>query len=1086
MRIFLALIISFSAIYGSAQQYHFKTYSLEEGLSRSGVYSILQDKSGFLWIGTEGGGVCKFNGIGFTNYSRKHGLASENVRVIFEDDRGVLWFGTSKGLSYCNGKNITSITTDDGLADDYIRSITQDNEGNIWVGTNTGISIIDPDEKGISGKLKINFTLPNKKIRSLLAQDDIVWIGTDQGLCKYQNQEIEVISSQDGLSNNLILTMFIDRKNALWVGTQSGLNKIANDTIQTWNEEDGIINNRVRSIAEDNHGNLWIGTSDGMSVYDGTEFLNMTQFNGMSNDRIRCVTTDSFGNIWIGTFFGGIMRFNHDNFISYTTAEGLVSNQILSINEDEKGDIIVGTYDGVSKLKMHNNKVIKAKVVGLEDGLKSKTVRCVFKDELNNYWYGTDRGVTIIGPTGTYQLNRDNGLDENQITAIKKFNNNYWVGTTKGIAKVQMINENLAFEVEFFDKDDGLSGDEVSAIVQDKAGDVWVTFSDGQISIFENDRLVNPVLSEAVSEILTMGIDSLGRIWLGTNGNGIYYGNYNKNTREVELTNITTADKLVSNSIYSLLLLNGQVWAGHENGLDLITWKADSSFEVKTFGPESGFFGMQNNQNSSFKDAHGNLWFGTVNGLYALKAEEINHFSSGTKSVNYITTVKVNGNNEDWSKSEWSSGVKGNYNIPKDLTLPHNQNNISFDFIGMNFISPKNVKYRWKLVGFDQNWCLPTSKNYASYTNLDPGTYSFMLQTSDEHGIIVEETVQYDFKIEKPFWLQIWFIILAAIVGTIIVLAVMRLRTRKLIKKNAVLENIIFDRTKEIRHQAEELTLKNKEVTDSILYSKRIQGSILPGKEKMDKYLGKHFIFYKPKDIVSGDFYWIDCALNNKNRIFFAAADCTGHGVPGAMVSLICTRALNASLRENLLNNTNEILDSTNKIVVDAFTDYESGEIIKDGMDISLCCLDYSDENAIQFQFSGAQNPVWIVRAEEEPNLVIDGSKIAPNISLNGMKLFELKGSKQPVGYFEDAKPFEIETAELSKGDRLYLFTDGFADQFGGEKGKKFKYKTLKELILKVQDSSIEDQRELLKIAFYDWKQDIEQVDDICLMGVEV
>ena len=176
MRILFALIILFSAFYGNAQQYHFKTYSLEEGLSRSGVYSILQDKSGFLWVGTEGGGVCKFNGIGFTNYSRKHGLAAENVRVIFEDDRGVLWFGTSKGLSYYNGKKITSITQEDGLADDYIRSITQDSEGNIWVGTNKGISIIEPDEKGICGKLKINFTLPNKRIRSLLAQDEIVWI----------------------------------------------------------------------------------------------------------------------------------------------------------------------------------------------------------------------------------------------------------------------------------------------------------------------------------------------------------------------------------------------------------------------------------------------------------------------------------------------------------------------------------------------------------------------------------------------------------------------------------------------------------------------------------------------------------------------------------------------------------------------------------------------------------------------------------------------------------------------------------------------------------------------------------------------
>jgi ligand-binding sensor domain-containing protein/serine phosphatase RsbU (regulator of sigma subunit) len=1087
MRRIIALLLLLSATYGSAQQFHFKEYSLEAGLSRSGVYYILQDNAGFLWIGTEGGGVCKFDGIKFTNYSRRHGLAAENVRVIFQDDRNIIWFGTSNGLSYFNGRGIQSLTVEDGLADNYIRSITQDHEGNLWVGTNKGISIIDPDEKGISGKLKINFTLPHMKIRSLLAQDDVVWIGTDQGLCKYQNHEIEVFTTEEGLSNNLILNMFVDSKENLWIGTQNGINKYYKDTLSYWGLEDGLINKRVRSITEDNRGNIWAGTSDGISIFDGTKFLNLNEENGLSNDRIRCLTNDSFGNIWVGTFFGGIMRFNHQNFVAYTPAEGLISNQILSINEDEKGDIIVGTYDGVSKMKIKDGKLQGSKSVNLENGLQSNSVRTVYKDKNANYWYGTDQGITIIGPSGITQIDQEDGLVNSEITVIKNFQDRYWVGTGKGLAIIEETTNYKDFDIKFLDRNDGIAGKEVSSIMEDDQGEVWIGFSDGQVSIFEDDRLVNPVLDESVSEVLTMAIDSSGQIWLGTNGNGIFYGKYSKKTHKINLKNITINENLMSNTIYSLLMSDGQIWAGHENGLDLISWNDDSTYLVKSFGPETGFFGLQNNQNASFKDSEGNLWFGTVNGLFSLKGDEVKHFSDGSPSVNYITSVKIKGEKIDWSESEWSEGNIGQFNLPDNLTLPYDQNNISFDFIGLNFISPKNVRYRWRLDGFSETWCAPTRNTYASYTNLEAGEYSFLLQSSDEHGVIIDKTKRFDFKIEKPFWLQWWFIITAGVVGFFLILGIMRLRTRNLIKQRNALEDIIADRTKEIQHQADELTVKNKEVTDSIQYSRRIQGSILPGKKQLDGLFESYFIFYKPKDIVSGDFYWVDRNVNNKKQIFFAAADCTGHGVPGAMVSLIGTRALTTSVRENLLSNTNEILDSTNEIVVDAFTDAISGEIIKDGMDISLCSLDYSnEEECVPFQFSGAQNPAWIVRKESLPNLMVDGIELEPNMNMNGLNLFELKGSKQPIGYFEASKPFDVHKSDLQKEDVIYLFTDGFADQFGGEKGKKFKYKTLKQLILNSQGIPVSEQKGIFHDAFYDWKRDMEQVDDICLMGIEV
>ncbi len=251
MRKLITILLVFVGMNAFTQQFHFKQYSLEEGLSRSGVYDILQDRNGFLWVATEGGGLCKFDGKTFQTYTRFNGLASEKIRIIFQDKSGVIWLGTTNGLTYFNGEDFVSLTESDGIANNYIRSIAQDHEGNIWVGSNEGISIIDSDEKGVSHKLKLNFSLPHKKVRSLQTQGNIMWIGTDAGLCKYDDGKITEFNSSNGLSNDIILTLFVDSNNELWVGTENGLNKINNDTIQHWSNENGLINNRVRSIAED-------------------------------------------------------------------------------------------------------------------------------------------------------------------------------------------------------------------------------------------------------------------------------------------------------------------------------------------------------------------------------------------------------------------------------------------------------------------------------------------------------------------------------------------------------------------------------------------------------------------------------------------------------------------------------------------------------------------------------------------------------------------------------------------------------------------------------------------------------------------
>ena len=255
------------------------------------------------------------------------------------------------------------------------------------------------------------------------------------------------------------------------------------------------------------------------------------------------------------------------------------------------------------------------------------------------------------------------------------------------------------------------------------------------------------------------------------------------------------------------------------------------------------------------------------------------------------------------------------------------------------------------------------------------------------------------------------------------------------------------------------LAEKNKEITDSITYAKRIQNAILPSDTTVKEYLPNNFVLYLPKDIIAGDFYWLE---HKDDNILFAAADCTGHGVPGAMVSVVCNNALNRTVREYGLTNPAEILNKTREIVVQEFE--KSDDDVKDGMDISLCCLELSGSYAT-LQWAGANNPLWIIR---------EG------------KLIETKPNKQPIGKTDNPLSFTTHEIQLQKGDTIYVFTDGFADQFGGEKGKKFMYKPFKELLLSIQDKTMDEQKIVLEQHFEEWKGSLEQVDDVCVIGVRV
>ena len=248
---------------------------------------------------------------------------------------------------------------------------------------------------------------------------------------------------------------------------------------------------------------------------------------------------------------------------------------------------------------------------------------------------------------------------------------------------------------------------------------------------------------------------------------------------------------------------------------------------------------------------------------------------------------------------------------------------------------------------------------------------------------------------------------------------------------------------------------KNREITDSITYAKRIQSAILPPDRLVKELLPESFVLYSPKDIVAGDFYWLE---QREGKILIAAADCTGHGVPGAMVSVICNNGLNRSVREYGLTEPGQILDKTREIVISEFE--KSEEEVKDGMDIALCSIE-----GMKLKYAGAHNPLWIIRNEE---------------------IIEIKANKQPIGKFDSLEPYTTHTIELIKGDNIYIFSDGYVDQFGGEKGKKLKSANFKKILFSIQHKNMEEQRKHLAHSFEKWKGQLEQIDDVCVIGFRV
>ncbi|MFN8208626.1 MAG: SpoIIE family protein phosphatase [Bacteroidales bacterium] len=422
-------------------------------------------------------------------------------------------------------------------------------------------------------------------------------------------------------------------------------------------------------------------------------------------------------------------------------------------------------------------------------------------------------------------------------------------------------------------------------------------------------------------------------------------------------------------------------------------------------------------------------------------------------------------------------------------TLPYRLNNMSFHFAAPFFENEDAIEYSYFLDGLSSNWSRWSSESKIPFNNLGEGSYTFRVKARNVYGIESSEAA-YSFKILPPWYRTIIAYVLYVILLGVFIWAVVKYNTRRLQLEKIHLEKIVQERTaevvkqkEEIEAQRDEIIAQKKDITDSIRYASRIQQAVLPSEKMMNDELPDHFILFKPRDIVSGDFYWM---TQRDDKIFLVVADCTGHGVPGAFMSMLGMSFLNEIVTKSTIEQANLILNELREHVITQLkqTGREEGET-KDGMDLSLMIIDKRNK---KIQFAGANNPLYLVRPlteEEKANPVSEDDLPRGNLRNEKYELMQINADKMPIGISAHlGKPFTNTELDLQSGIALYISSDGYEDQFGGPNGKKFLSKSVKRLLLKIQGKPMSEQKKILDSTIEEWRGDLDQVDDILMMGV--
>jgi ligand-binding sensor domain-containing protein/serine phosphatase RsbU (regulator of sigma subunit) len=1031
---------------GRAQSLSFRHYDKGEGLNNGFIYTIHQGFRGFVWIAT-GNGFLRFDGLHFSS-SKSAGKGITLVTASYRDKNNDIWIGHDNGqLSHYNGYYFTNLTQNKSLGSD-IRSICEIN-GEIFAFAQNG-RYVTMNKSGISRM----FEEYKDKLTILCVQpvkENLILMGTDAGLYLYQidrtSMKLSEITKYSQIPpSNISFISKSAEKDAYWVATKDegffllllNFEKPALSVADMLTQKFKIDMWNIESIYEDSSHNLWVGTND-MGLYafifsneeqEYKRYIHYNTENGFSSTAVRCIFEDRDKNIWVGTFGDGLYVFFRNAIQLLPIKNYGLGQEIYSVSVTANS-VLMGCNSGFITLtndleitKIHN---LSGKIPGID-------ITAIDKDSRGNIWLGTKRN-------GLFSYNPENGkLEgvyfsqntlENFVNAIIIDSNYIWIATNGGVVK---YNSNNHTSEIFSTNTAQLPHNKINFILKDSKGHIWIaTKSNTLVSL--NSETKYQLGGNINIEFTSLAEDKQGALWATTAGYGVFM------FKKDSMMNYTVDAGLLSDYSYSIRSdLAGNIWVGHRQGISKIMPVQN---KIITFGLESGINGDCNP--NAIAVGNNKIVFGMTNGLASFDFKKMTEQSNTI--VPEIVSIKVSDKEVDESKP---------------VILSYGKYSFRFEFVGLNYAQPNAVRYQYKMDGWDLKWSDVTRDNWALYPRLDDGKYAFLVRSFSPAGTMSEKELSIDIEIKKPFWKKWWFQVLIISLFISLVLIIVMIREKRQVAFQKYLKKLLDERTAEVVNQKQELEHKNKDITDSINYARRIQSSMLPSIDRLSQYFSQCFIIYYPRDIVSGDFYWFS---QIENKVLLLCADSTGHGVPGAFMSLIGITLMKDICASNPAYTPAMLLDRLDIELQNTINQNQLADKSSDGMDASLLELDLT---TFQIRLSSAMRPVVLFHKGEQH--IIEGSKS----TIGSTPSLKMK------------KEFSEHSMKLSKGDTLYLFTDGITDQFGGPTNKKFKVNKLRTLLNEIHNKPMVEQKEIIEEIFRIWKGDHDQLDDVLMIGLRL
>ncbi|MCG8575859.1 MAG: SpoIIE family protein phosphatase [Flavobacteriales bacterium] len=1064
-------------------------FDISTGLNTNSIFQITEDDKGRIWFGTSHSGFGCLDGENFYAYGAHNGFFERSSRINSNGD-GSIWIGGNGiGVSCLKDgyKNVQYIDIGNTISDVHIQGIKSDSKNNVWVSTRLGgVSCIKKDTTLMWNHEAFGFEGSENDKRAYIRQmtidaEDRVWGIVDKKVFYIENGEI-IYPDYPLCRGKKFKRLGADGEDYIIALDEEGqFYKLTPQLSQNLDIKFPIPDHpKIELIKTDRNGVLFMSTSQHLFRVIGLEAEEMLN-NHRNEFNISDFYFDRNNSLWIGTSGKGLLyipKFNLirvDGLQTLRTSEHLKlmnnGSHFVNISLDEKGFL---KYDTLQKISDPNPQIdayelskgmyltVNNKSYFFDKNGTSKPAKAAKYSQYYdlktlygiNWMWDKNWNLVFENESGKFITTSIKGRESNLFH--RKGDDLFFWSTPNHQNEFGIYRSNSKGETETVMEH--ILGDSLKLTGFKYVNDTTFLISSWGYFLFK----VTPHTAERFSRNLGSNIlynfrlDQLDGLWVGGIEGGLNY--FNAITDSA--VNIQPRNGLSGGRLTDLRITkDNNALVGTQLGIDIFrlinqdqTVKSEEDFFQRykhtSYTFKNGLIGQ--GFRDLYQDQYGNVWFSGYRGVPHILLKD-DSLQLKPQHLLFESIILEERDGKHKTLFDWIPGRE--YQAPTNLSCNYDES-LLLTVRSVYFENHAQQAYSFKLD--DNNWTPPHKSSFFRLGGLSSGEHQLAIKAIGDHNL-ESEVITIKVMISGPLYQSALFWSIIIPLFLLLIYLIFRWRLHILKEREKQLEQTIKDRTEEIQLQKVEIETQHNEIKDSISYAKRIQEAILPAPRLIKSFLPESFVLYRPKDIVAGDFYWFESI---GDTVIFAAADCTGHGVPGAMVSVVCHNALNRAVREFKLTQPDQILNKTRELVIETFEKSESN--VKDGMDIAICSI---NTKTLELNFAGANNPIYIVNEGE---------------------LNELKGDKQPVGIFENPRPFTNHTVQLKKGNLVYSFTDGFADQFGGEKGKKFKYRPFKELLVHQWQSKMSDQHDTINDIFESWKGDLEQVDDVCIIGIRL